>query len=58
MSISRSSVLSINVLLIFDMHGRNGALFLNSNSFYALSFSFPGAAKISIVPFTTVHASL
>ena len=40
MTISRSSVLCINVLLIFEMHDLNGA------------------AKRSIVPSTTIYASL
>ena len=48
MTISRSSVLCINVLLIFEMHDLNGAS----------SFSFAGAAKRSIVPSTTIYASL
>ena len=58
MTISRSSVFSINVLLIFEMHDLNGALFLNSTSFSALSFSFAAAAKSYIIPFTTIYASL
>ena len=62
MTISRSSALSINVLLIFEMHDLNGALSLNETSFSALSFSFAAAAaaaaKRSIAPFTTIYASL
>ena len=58
MTISRSSVLCINVLLIFEMHDLNGALFLNATFFRASSFSFAGAAKRSIVPSTTIYASL
>ena len=58
MTISRSSALFVNVLIIFEIHDLNGALFLNATSFSALSFSFAAAAKISIVPFTTVYASL
>ena len=52
MTISRSSALSINVLLIFEKHDLNEALFLNATSFLTLSFSF-AAAKRFIVPFTT-----
>ena len=58
MTISRSSALSINVLLIFEMHDLNGALFLNTTPFSALSFSFGAATKRSIGPFTTIYASL
>ena len=61
MTMSRSSALSINVLLIFEMHDLNGAFSLNETSFSALSFSFAAAAaaaKRSIVPFTTIYASL
>ena len=58
MTISRSSALSINVLLIFEMHDLNGALFLNTTFFSALSFSVPAAAKRSIFPFTTIYVSL
>ena len=59
MNISRSSALSINVLLLFEMHDLNGALFLNETSFSALSFSFAAAAtKRSFAPFTTIYASL
>ena len=58
MTISRSPALAINVLLIFEMHDLNEALFLNTTSFPALSFSFAAAAKISIVPFTAIYASL
>ena len=58
MTISRSSALHTNVLLIFETYDLNGALFLNGRSFSALSFSFTAAAKRSIVSFTTIHASL
>ena len=58
MTISRSSALSINVLLIFEMHDLNGALFLNTTFFSALSFSFAAAAKSSNVPFATIYSSL
>ena len=47
MTISRSSALSINVLLIFEMHDLYGALFLNATFFSALLFSFVAAAKTS-----------
>ena len=52
MSLSRSSTLSINVLLIFEMNYLNRALFLYALSFSALPFSFAAAAaaaKRSIV---------
>ena len=45
MTVSRSSALRINVLLILDIHNLNVALFTNAKSFSALSFSFAGAAK-------------
>ena len=57
MTISRSSALSINALLIFDMHDLNGALFSNTTFFCALSFSFAGSAKRSIVLFTALILS-
>ena len=56
-TISRSA-LYVNVLLIFEMHDLNGGLFLNATSLSGLSFSFAAAAKRSIVPFTTIYASL
>ena len=61
MSLSRSSTLSINVLLIFEMNYLNRALFLYALSFSALPFSFAAAAaaaKRSIVFFTAIFASL
>ena len=58
MTISRSYALSINVLLIFEMHDLYKALFLNATSLSVLSFSFAAAAKRSIVLFTTIYASL
>ena len=48
-TISRSSALPINVLLVFDIHDGHGALF------FKISFLFP--SKV-IVPFTTIYASL
>ena len=57
MTTSRSFALSINVLLIFAMHDLNGALFLKTVSFSALSFLFAAATKRSIAPFTTIYAS-
>ena len=51
MTISRSSALSVNVQLIFEMPDLNGALFLNATSFSALSFSFASAAKTDLLPF-------
>ena len=55
MTISRSS---FNVLLIFEMHDLNRALFLKAIFFSTLSFSIAAAAKISIPPSTTICASL
>ena len=40
------------------MHVLNGALFFNVTFFSALSFLFATAAKWSIIPFVTIHASL
>ena len=56
MTILRSSALSINVLLIFEMHELNGSLFLIATSFsstlvFAVVLTF-------IIPFTTIYASL
>ena len=48
MTIQRSSPLSINVLLIFDMHGLNGELLLNT-AFCVLLFLFAAAAERTIV---------
>ena len=45
MNVSRSTVLYINVLLIFNMHNLNSVLFLNENSFSALTLLFAAAAK-------------
>ena len=54
--ISRSSVLSINVLLIFDTYQGNGALFLTFIVlFLLLSLSSP---QTVVVPFKTIYASL
>ena len=51
---SKSSVLSMNVLLIFEMQETNGALFLKANFLpYALLFGFVTV----IFPFTTIYAS-
>ena len=47
MTIQRSSPLSINVLLIFDMHGLNGELLLNT-TFCVLLFLFAAAAERTI----------
>ena len=55
MTISRYSPFSANVLLIFEMHDLNGALFSNATSFSALSFTFVAAAKRSIVFFTRIY---
>ena len=64
MTNSRSSALSINVLLIFEMHDLNEVLFLSAKFFSDLSFSFvaaaaaAAAAKASIVPLTTIYVLL
>ena len=59
MNISRSSVLSTNALLAFDLNGDvNEALFLNAPSFYVLSFLYAAATKRSIVLCTTIYISL
>ena len=58
MTISRFSALFMNVLLIFEIHGLNGALFLNAKFFMALSSPFASLTKRSAVPFTTTYASL
>ena len=52
MTISRSSVLSINVLLIFDMHN------LNATYFSALSFLFVAPAKTPTTASKIIYASL
>ena len=58
MAMSRSFALSINVLLMFDMHDLNGALFLNTLFYSALSFLFAATAKRSIVTFATIYGLL
>ena len=58
MTVSRSFAQPINVLLIFDIHDLNRALFLNARFHSVLSFLFAAAAKRSIVPFTTICALL
>ena len=58
MTISGSSTLCTNVLLIFEIHDLSGALFSNATFFSALSFSFAVVTKRSIVPFTTIYALL
>ena len=45
MTISRSSTLSVNVMLIFDLHDLNCALFLDAATFSALSFLFAAVKK-------------
>lgn len=54
MTISRSSAISMNVFLIFDIHEVNGALFLNVTSFLSLSFSLAAEGKRSVFPLTTI----
>ena len=52
---SKSSALSMSVLLIYEMQLINGALFLKANFLsYALLF---GSVTV-IVPFKTIYASL
>ena len=58
MTILKFPALSINVLLIFDIHNLTGTLFLNAASFSSLLSSFAAVDKKSIVPFTTIYASL
>ena len=58
MTVSKSSALSINVLLIFDMHDLNGELFLNVATFSALIISFATSPVKSIFPFTTIYSLL
>ena len=54
-AISRSSALFINVLLFFDMHDLNKALFLKiSFLFLLLALLVP---ETIFLPFTTVYAS-
>ena len=52
LAISRSSALSTNVLLIFDLHDLNGALFYSSFLFVQLFKALP------ILCFTAICASL
>ena len=52
MTIFRSSALSINELLIFDMRDQNGALFLKVSFFLALL-----SPSTVILPFTSIYAS-
>ena len=51
---SKSSALSISVLLIFEMQLINGALFLKANFLSYASLS----PAIVIFPLTTIYASL
>ena len=44
--ISRPSALSINTLLIFDIHDLNGSLFLKVSFFFLLAFSVPATLII------------
>ena len=52
---SKSSALSIRVILIFEMQLINGALFLKANF---LSYSVLFGSATVIVPLTTIYASL
>ena len=47
-----------SIKLIFEMHDSNSALYLDATSVTASSFSIVAAAKRSVVPFTTIFASL
>ena len=55
MTMSKSSALSISVLLIFEMRLINGALFLSAN--FLSNASLFGFVTI-IFPLTTIYASL
>ena len=46
MIMSKSSALSVSILLIFYMHDQNGALFSNATLFSAFSDSFAASTKI------------
>ena len=52
---SKSSALSINLLLIFEMQLINGALFLKANF---LSYAALFVSVTLVVPLTTIYASL
>ena len=55
MTIPRSSALSMNVLLIFDMYDLNGILFLKTNfMFLLIPLSVP---ETVIFPFKTIYLS-
>ena len=56
MTTSRFSALSINALLIFEIHHVNGALLLYAIFLSALTFSFAEASKTSIVSYKTINA--
>ena len=53
---SKSSALSINTLLTFDMQLKNGALLLNAKDLFFLSLLF--APSTVVVPLTTIYATL
>ena len=53
---SKSSALSMSVLLIFEMQLINGALFLNAKGLFFLLLLF--VLVRVIVPLTTIYASL
>ena len=53
---SRSSALSINVLLIFDMHDLNEALFLKVRFLFLFLALLSPSTVIAL--FTMIHASL
>ena len=53
---SRSSALSKNVLLIFDMHDLNGKLFLKVSFLFLLLASLLPLTLIP--PFTTIYESI
>ena len=56
MTISRSCGLSIDLLLIFDMHDLNGALFLKVSFLFLVLALLPPVTII--LPFTTIYATL
>ena len=51
---SKSSALSMSVLLIFEMQETNGALFFKVNP---LSYASLSGSVTVIIPFTTIYAS-
>ena len=56
MIMARSSALSINVLLIFDMRDLNGLIFLNVSFLFLLLTGL--VPSTFIIPLRTIYASL